>query len=224
MLLSNWPARDFSRPCLTAATCSTMFGLCGSEPDSLASGIVAAVRGNGERQVEGMAGSAAFRANRLGRCGFPAGSAIIPPAPIVLGSDYNHGGYAVVAGCGPHRFLAALPRHGTRRATRRDRSRLLRTPRPCFRSLHFPAWTPLRANRRRSTRISLRRNYPGDCAVNPYPGSGIANRLSSLRRSFHRHCGRVNIRLGLAGKRTSRSVKGFFPHPCVTSAYPDAPP
>ena len=147
-----------------------------------------------------MAGFGAFRADGGGGCSVGAGSTIIRAAGSLLGADYNAGDHAIIAGCGVHCFMAAIPRNGAGSGSGRDCGESLRAAPARIRCLRVHPGIAPRRGSIGSTWVSVRGRYPGDCGVDPTDRSYMANRISSVRRSLHRDWGGANLGVGVAGE------------------------
>ena len=149
------------------------------------------------------AGFRAFRADCGGGRSFVSDSAVAPAAGSVLGAHYDAGHHAVIAGCGPHCFLAAFRRDGAWSGRWRDRGESLWATGACIRCLRIHPRTALRPGAPGPNRISVRGRYAGDCVVGAADGGPcMAHSLSSVRRGVHRNWGGAGIGVVVAGARS----------------------
>jgi hypothetical protein len=153
-------------------------------------------------QTEDLAAFGAFYADGRGRGRFFVGGAAVPVTTIVLGADYNPGDHAIIARGRAHCFRAALCRYAIRSAPGRNRSHILRLECASIWNLRVRSGIYLRSHARRLGCISLRRYDCGDCATDSACGHGqcVASCFSSFRGSLDRNCGRLDIRVGVAGE------------------------
>ena len=128
-----------------------------------------------------MAGFGARGADRSGSAGFVVGGAAIPASGSVLGADHNLGDYAVLPGRSARGFVAAFCGNCFGRGGWGDSGELFRATRARIRVQRSLSGADLRSPAVGSSLLSFWRNNAGDCHVGAKGGSGMANRVSSVR-------------------------------------------
>ncbi len=120
----------------------------------------------------------------------PPGFAILHAARNVLGADYNHRDYAVLAGCRIRSVHAAFFRYGGGSGSWGDCGDLPRAYATGIWHKCVSSWATLRRGTLGTKCISIWGDRTGDRGVIAAASSRMASRVSSFRRSVHRNwCG-----------------------------------
>src|ERR1700730_4819913 len=128
-----------------------------------------------------MAGFGALGADRSGSAGFVVGGAAIPASGSVLGADHDFGDYPVLTRRGARGFVAAFCGNCFGRGGWGDSGELFRATRARIRAQRSLSGADLRAPTVGSSLLSFWRHNAGDRDVSAEGGSGMANRVSSVR-------------------------------------------